>query len=458
MAYRPIDFNIIQNEFEQRFPDGELFEGKNFNYIKLAQHGLSYAMTGADDKLLKNNPFGSWWMFKLKSRIHARRNKQLKFTPQKSQSILFLEGRRKLKLPSGEEISPITHLIRETVLSTEYSWWDTTGAFEMEADFSVKNLSNWFPKTNEIQHEIYLELKGVLRSIKESNVFSKLEFQYVESAFYVFFKSFRRWYALLSVAQPRTLVGITHYHNEGCLAAAKLLGIKTVELQHGLISKNDLYYVYPKKYRAALSKGIFPNEIWLFGNFWKEVLLGGAESEFMKPIVIGNFTTDAPVKSGNFIKENRVLLCAQKNLSQPYIEWIRFMKNQILPLHPEWKLIVKLHPLESQIEKYMAEADDCVEVLPVLASLNEYLKRAKIQVSIYSTTFFDAIGMKVKNYSLDDIGYSQDYASEMVDLGVAESLKKGEDVIEKFIFSPIFAEGLTREDVFAPFQSRLMHL
>jgi hypothetical protein len=458
MAYRPIDFNIIQNEFEQRFPDGKLFEGENFNYIKLVQHGLSYAMTSAEDKLLKKSAFGSWWLFKLKSRIHARRSKRLNFHPKISESILFLEGRRKLKLPSGEEISPITHLIRETVLSTEYSWWDTTGAFEKEADFSVRNLSGWYPPANEIQHEIYLELKGVLRKIKESNVFSESEFQYVESAFYVFFNSFRRWHALLSIARPKTLVGITHYHNEGCLAAAQLLGIKTIELQHGLISKHDLYYVYPNKYREALSKGIFPNEIWLFGNFWKEVLQKGAESEFMKPLVIGNFTTDVLVKSELLSKENRLLLCAQKNLSQPYIDWIRFMKKQILPLHPDWKLIVKLHPLESQVEKYSAEANDLVEVLPISASLNEELKRAKIQVSIYSTTFFDAIGMSVKNYALDDIGYSLDYSSEMVAMGVAESLKNGEDVIEKFESSPIFAERLTREDVFAPFQPKLMQL
>ena len=456
MAYRPIDFNIIQTEFEQRFPDGKLFEGKNFNYIKLVQHALSYAITGADDKLLKKNPFGSWWLFKLKSHIHARRNKRVNFLPQRSESILFLEGRRKLKLPNGEEISPITHLIRETVLSTEYSWWDTTGSFEKEADFSVKNLSNWFPPANEIQHEIYLELKEVLRKIKESNVFSEIEFQYVESAFYVFFNSFRRWHALLVIAQPKTLVGITHYHNEGCLAAAKSLGIKTIELQHGLISKHDLYYVYPNKYRAAVSKGIFPNEIWLFGSFWKEVLQKGAESEFMKPIVIGNFTTDVVVKSEHLVKENRILLCAQKNLSQPYIEWIRFMKKEILPRHPEWKLIVKLHPLETQIEEYIAEQEDRVTVLHVSASLNEELKRAKIQVSIYSTTFFDALGLDVMNYSLDDIGYSSDYASEMVSMGVARSLKKTENVILKFESEGELSVNLSRRIVFAPFEAGLM--
>ena len=456
MAYRLIDFNIIQNEFEQRFPDGKLFEGKNFNYIKLVQHGLSYAMTGADDKLLKNNPFGSWWLFKLKSRIHARRNKRLNFLPQKSEGILFLEGRRKLKLPTGEEISPITHLLRETILSTEYSWWDTTGAFEMEADFSVRNLSNWFPPTNEIQKEIYFELKEVLRRIRVANVLSKIEFRYVESAFYVFFKSFRRWYELLSIAKPKTLVGITHYHNEGCLAAAKMLEIKTVELQHGLISRHDLYYVYPEMYRGALAKGMFPNEIWLFGKFWKDVLQRGAESEFMIPLVVGDFTTDSKVNPEKINKENRVLLCAQKNLSAPYIQWIRFMRDHVLPNHPDWKLIIKLHPLESEEKKYMNEASDCVEVLPISASLNEELVRAKIQVSIYSTTFFDALGMNVKNYSLNEIEYSSDYASEMVELGVAESLKNLEDVIAKYERSPEVLDYLTRQDVFSSFQPGML--
>ena len=456
MAFRPIDFNIIQLEFEQKFPDGKLFEGKNFNYIKLVQHGLSYAMTDAQDKLLKKNPFSSWIIYKLKSWLNSKR-KRGNFLPQKSESILILEGRRKLKLPTGEEISPITHLIRESILSTEYSWWDTTGAFAKEADFSVKDLPNWFPSTNEIQSEIYFELKELLQKIRKVGVLSGSEFQYVESAFFVFFESFRRWHAMLTIAKPKTLVGITHYHNEGCLAAAKLLEIKTIELQHGLISKHDLYYVYPEKYRDSLEKAMFPNEIWLFGNFWKRVLDAGAESAFMKSLVIGNFTTDTAIKSNDFKKENRVLLCAQKNLSEPYIEWIRYMHDFIIPNHPSWKLIVKLHPLESEVQKYESEANDFVEVLPISASLNEELKRAKIQVSIYSTTFFDALGMQVQNFSLNDSGYSEDYASEMISLGVAEPLRKMDDVIAKFESGSGQIDKLTREDVFTPFQPRMLN-
>lgn len=457
MAYRPIDFNLIQQEFERRFPDGTLFEGKNFNYIKLVQHGLSYAMTDAQDKLLKKNPFSPWWIFKLKSWVNAKRNREVNFSQQKSESILFLEGRRKLRLPTGEEISPITHLLRETVLSTEYSWWDTTGAFEDEADFSVKNMSNWMPYANEIQREIYDELKGVLLKLKGSKTLSSLEFQYVESAFFVFFESLRRWHSLLSSAAPKTVVGITHYHNEGCLAAARMLGIKTVELQHGLISKHDLYYVYPSKYRSAVEKGMFPNEIWLFGNFWKEVICSGSEAEFMKPIVVGNFTTDSQVKSGENAKENRVLLCAQKNLTEPYIQWIRFMRENILPNHLDWKLIVKLHPLEKEADKYFKETSESVEVLPISSSLNEELKRAKIQVSIYSTTFYDAVGMGVKNYALNEIGYSSDYASEMIENGVAEPLGNLEDVIAKFENDNQVTLNLTREDLFGRFEPRMLN-
>ncbi|MFM1772528.1 MAG: hypothetical protein RLZZ71_1670 [Bacteroidota bacterium] len=457
MAYRPIDFNIIQQEFESRFSNGQLFEGKNFNYIKLVQHGLSYAMTDAEDKLLKKKLFGPWWFFCLKSWINAKRNRHLKFVPEKSERILFLEGRRKMKLPSGEEISPITHLIREAVLSTEYSWWDTTGVFEKEADFSLQSLSNWFPATSEIQKEIYIELKGVLFKLKKSRTLNDIEFRYVESAFYVFFKSFRRWHSLLSVAVPKTIVGITHYHNEGCLAAAKLLGIKTIELQHGLISKHDLYYVYPAKYRNAVSKGIFPNEIWLFGNFWNRVLEKGSESEFMKPVVVGNYSADGQVLTREVEKENVVLLCAQKNLTEPYIQWIRFMRDTVLPKHPSWGLIVKLHPLESESKSYCNEANENIEVLPINASLIEQLRKAKIQVSIYSTTFFDSLGMNVLNYSLNEIGYSSDYANEMIELGLAEPLRIDEDVIEKFNNRSVVSDQLERADVYGSFQPRAMN-
>ena len=171
---------------------------------------------------------------------------------------------------------------------------------------------------------------------------------------------------------------------------------------------------------------------------------------------VGSFTKDSEVKLGKIQKENRVLFCAQTNLSEPYIRWIRFMREYVLPNHLDWKLIVKLHPLESEEDKYLQEANERVEILPIFASLSEELTRAKIQVSIYSTTFFDALGLEVRNYSLNEIGFSSDYASEMIELRVAEPLKNTEDVISKFENEQSKPDYLTREEVFSIFQPRMM--
>jgi hypothetical protein len=133
------------------------------------------------------------------------------------------------------------------------------------------------------------------------------------------------------------------------------------------------------------------------------------------------------------------------------------MREKILPNHLDWKLTVKLHPLESELDKYLQEVGDNVEVLPISSSLNEELKRAKIQVSIYSTTFYDAVGMGVKNYSLNEIGYSADYASEMVESGLAEPLGNLEDVIAKFENDGHVTLNLTRQDLFARFEPRMLN-
>jgi hypothetical protein len=65
--------------------------------------------------------------------------------------------------------------------------------------------------------------------------------------------------------------------------------------------------------------------------------------------------------------------------------------------------------------------------------------------------------MQVQNFSLNDSGYSEDYASEMISLGVAEPLREMDDVIAKFESGSGQIDKLTREDVFTPFQPRMLN-
>jgi hypothetical protein len=64
--------------------------------------------------------------------------------------------------------------------------------------------------------------------------------------------------------------------------------------------------------------------------------------------------------------------------------------------------------------------------------------------------------MGVKNYSLYDIGFSADYSAEMIEMGIAFSLKTSEDVISKFINGLEECNDLSRESVYASFQPRLL--
>jgi hypothetical protein len=114
--------------------------------------------------------------------------------------------------------------------------------------------------------------------------------------------------------------------------------------------------------------------------------------------------------------------------------------------------MVKTHPLEKAIDEYRKSLIPVgVEVVGNEANLLEILSRARIQISIYSTTFYDALGLGVCNMSLQEFTTSADYAREMVSGGLALALGRFEDPIEKFENQGIGSVQLTRAEVYAPF-------
>jgi hypothetical protein len=97
-----------------------------------------------------------------------------------------------------------------------------------------------------------------------------------------------------------------------------------------------------------------------------------------------------------------------------------------------------------------------VEIRDIETPLDNLLKRCKIQISIYSTTFYDALGFDVYNYSLQKYGSMSDYAAEMIEEGVAESLYVHENPIEKFTSVHNNPNFLKRKEVYADFNSELI--
>jgi hypothetical protein len=275
---------------------------------------------------------------------------------------------------------------------------------------------------------------NALMRLQKSNEFSATEMLYIESAFHVFFNSFRKNYSFLKRSKAQRAFFCVHYHKEGLLAALKVLGIEAVEVQHGLISRNDFYYVYDSQFRAVIKRAFFPDKLLLYGSYWKEVLSSGAEWERDQLIVAGNYLANARKESVDLNKkENIIFIGAQKNLAQPYVEYCLRLQKLLKEKEYDWWIVVKMHPLEKTPDLYKNALPPAgVEVVGSETNLYDWLAISRIQISIYSTTFFDALGFNVLNFSLQNYTNSADYAREMVEEGVALALELNEDPVAKF--------------------------
>ena len=363
-----------------------------------------------------------------------------------SKSNLVLEAERKLQTPQGA-VGPITARVLKQIEAV--SWWDTQGTFKQEADFSLRVFDGQIFPLNDDLRELYLDLQRVFNRISQEKISGEF-LRYFESALFVFFESYRKWHWILSHAKPSRIFFICHYHNEGLIAVCKDLGIEIIELQHGLISRKDIYYAYPMRFSEYYSRAMFPDKLWVFGKYWKNLFSGYTEEGCAQIVVVGDYRFEQ-LQATSGQKEKAFVLCSQKNLHEPYIKYIQFLKKEVLPLHPEWRLIVKLHPLEREVARYEQEAGERVEVLPLTAPLVDALNRSLFQVSIYSTTFFDALAFTLVNYALNDTGYSSDYVEEMIEDGVAMPLSQTDDPIRRYLENESNAQQLLHSEVFEEF-------
>jgi hypothetical protein len=121
-------------------------------------------------------------------------------------------------------------------------------------------------------------------------------------------------------------------------------------------------------------------------------------------------------------------------------------------------MVVKLHPYEPKqdVPKYMALADEQVEIVQT-GSLNDWFSKSKIQVSVYSTTFYDAIGYNIMNYALINTGVYDAYVDEMLEAQVAVGIALVEDPVERYMQEGIHGILLDKAPIYAPWNDKKFH-
>jgi len=432
-------------------------QGTDYHYLKIAQHALVYHHQGNNSKILANRLLQSIWKQKLIYKLKSVKNKPLP-PPTLKKSILFDSG-RVFKDPEGNSVSVYFKAFLEAGKKENYTHLIVpNGNHNAPCDLHLKDHPHLASlPLDDAEIRLLKDVQATLNRIRKNKALPEGSFDQISSAFHRFFEEFHYYFQLLQSQGIEQVFATNHYHQEGLIAACRILKIKFIEIQHGLISLNDLYYVYDQKLlpKSDLKQAFFPDLILLYGTFWKDLLKKGGEHRDSEMKVLGDYVYKHKSIDGyRKTKENKIFIGAQKNMSKSYLAYINTLLKS-MEKHPEWKLILKLHPLEKHPDHYNEIKHPQLEIHWNDSDLLQLLSRSKIQISVYSTTLFDALGLDVQNYSLQNYTDYKDYAKEMIDIGIALPLDFDEDPIQKFLSSERNNE-LRREDVYAPIDESLL--
>ncbi len=445
-------FDELNKHVRDRLIHTDCYIGENHSFFKIFQHGVVYDKNKSKNKTFRTYFHLPLWIQQLYWFLRA-----LKFISKKKvllKNYLLLDPGRGISADSGVvSKSYFFHKIKSTKPndhSVIFIEKEKKQHITHDAAWSEINGMHLFMTTKE--KKMFGQVAKVAKQLIDSNYFSSSEKAYILSALHNFFHTYRQYSFILEGNDVKRCYFIAHYHNEGIIAALKDHGIEAIELQHGLISTNDLYYVYDSSLKDKLKNGFFPDRIIVFGPYWKSVLLQGCEFDENQIAIGGNFVLSPDMPPSSFLeKKNIVLVAAQKKMSSVYAELLETLQRH-LQKHPEWELVVKLHPLEQELELYESCIKTPSRIAPLESSISEWLTLSKIQISVYSTTFYDAAGYEIMNFAWQKKGLGSDYALSMVESRIAEGWEPDEDPIA--LYNKKISEGYSfpqRTDIYAAF-------
>ncbi|HEY8403302.1 MAG TPA: polysialyltransferase family glycosyltransferase [Flavobacteriales bacterium] len=445
-----MSFSEINAYTKEKLKDPNLYSEPEHSYLKIYQHAFRYALTE------RYQPLRHYFYLPifLQSFIYRIKGFRKKIQPIKIKDYLLLDYNRVVN-DNGQWHYIYYDKIIQLIGAENVSVLSTTQKTYINPDIPSSVLQRPLPGLDATELKLLKSINRSIRKARKSNLLSPWEMKHLCTQMLLFFHDFRQYYRLLKDQDIKHVILICHYHREGLFAAMKELNIEHTELQHGLIAANDLYYVYDKQYASAIPKALFPKRIVVYGPYWKRILERGCEFKPEQIFIGGDYLyrLHRPQHDVN-AKENIILLCVQKEMNPDYIRYgtilAAFMKN-----HPDWRVIVKLHPSQDNKEEYDQLKQYGYQILDREIPLDELLAKAKIQITIYSTTVYDALGFDVMNFCLQDFGLMRDYAKDMISEGAALPLYEHEDPIAKYEEIMKSDDGirfLPREDVYAPFQ------
>ena len=183
------------------------------------------------------------------------------------------------------------------------------------------------------------------------------------------------------------------------IAAARELGLSSVELQHGFLNADHPGYEYSQVDTGAASSIPMPDQLFVFGDYWKRIL---EEMPFWRGRIIaaGSLRLDSYRRLPRQRSSGRTILFTTQGIDTPSV--IRFLQQAWSQVAPDAKvrLVIKLHPLwDADPSPYAVVfgGDERVSVIPGSSEPNtlKLLTATDLHLSISSTCHYEACALGV---------------------------------------------------------------
>lgn len=318
----------------------------------------------------------------------------------------------------------------------------------MEAPYLNKHFTNkreYVKYTDRIQLGSYIHKKfhKIEFTNEEKELISSIEKE-LESAFNLkiditqifamhilnFQYDYKKYLELFKKRNVKMIFVVVAYENQAVVAAAKDLGIKVIELQHGTISDYHLGYSYPLKTRLDGEIKYFPNQILTFGDYWINEDNCPISKNDIIPIGFPYFEVQSKDYMNIQPDKHQILFISQGVIGK----YLSKLAYQLADKSKDFKIIYKLHPGEYETWK---------ENYPDLVSANqlknfEVIDNSKIplyklfaessyQVGAFSTAIYEGLMFNCKTFILDVPGV--EYLEDLIKRGYVFKIEDIDDLI-----------------------------
>jgi hypothetical protein len=449
-----LPFSVLNAAVKGKLANTAVFQSDNWSFLKIFEHAITYACLRNDNKLVNHRMSQPSWLLEVRAIAKKWRDRRpVRMITTKS--LILLDPTRLIQGEEGSYFSIYMDRWKNMLPPESCTIVQRKPDARIACNYTLADLPRTWGRFDSVERKMLSEIQMVYHQAAKSQSFDAYEMEHIGSALFIFWEDFRFYHRWLKGTNAKKLLFICHYHNEGLIAACSVNNIQCIELQHGLISCNDLYYVYDRQFVAVTANAMFPDILCVYGEYWRQVVLKGVEFRPAQVVVAGDYLYRKPSNTeGVVAKENLILVCAQKLMHEDYLHYASQLHGYVRA-YPDWKVVVKMHPLEPRKEAYQVVKDWGFELVDIEVSLDDLLRRAKIQISIYSTTFFDAIGFDVVNFSIQNFGTSSDYAAEIVRESVAISLSIDENPIDKYMKEKDRLRMMSRQEIYGAFNKEL---